>query len=226
MSQKTDDVASVVQIDDPEIDVQTIMARIREGLVEHALDEDVEFPTFAVARARRGEATRFPEELYYQLEQANLNYDRIWVELSLVEDQMPLVGKFINRFKRELHRLVVYYVNMLGERQVTMNDALVRTLNQLVDSLEQSPDGSTGSPGTGSTDSPRGPAEGRSPDGSTGSPGTGSTGSPGTGSTDSPRGPAEGAPDAVHPEIEALRHEVAELRARLAKLEAQVEAGE
>jgi hypothetical protein len=226
MSQKTDDVASVVQIDDPEIDVQTIMARIREGLVEHALDEDVEFPTFAVARARRGKATRFPEELYYQLEQANLNYDRIWVELSMVEGQMPLMGRFVNRFKRELHRLVVYYVNMLGERQVTMNDALVRTLNQLVDSLERSPELVEGrspelvegrspelvegrSP-DGSTGSPRGPVEGRSPDGSTGSP----------------RGSVEGALDEVHPEIEALRHEVTELRARLAKLEAQVAAGE
>ena len=210
MNKKTDDVASVVQIDDPEIDVQTIMARIREGLVEHALDEDVAFPTFAVARARRGEGTRFPEELYYQLEQANLNYDQIWVELSMVEGQMPLMGRFVNRFKRELHRLVVYYVNMLGERQVTMNDALVRTLNQLVDSLERSPDGSTGSP--------RGPVEGQSPDGSTDSPRRLVEGQ-------SPE-PVEGSPDAVHPEIEALRHEVAELRARLAKLEAQVAAAE
>jgi hypothetical protein len=211
MNQRTDDVASVVQIEDPEIDVQTIMARIREGLVEHALDEDVAFPTFAVARARRGEATRFPEELYYQLEQANLNYDQIWVELSMVEGQMPLMGRFVNRFKRELHRLVVYYVNMLGERQVTMNDALVRTLNQLVDSLEQSPEVPEGQSPDGSTGSPRGPAEGQSPDGSTGSP----------------RGPAEGQrPDEVQPEVEALRREVAELRARLAKLEAQVAAGE
>jgi hypothetical protein len=162
---KIDEVESVVQIDDPEVDVQTIMARIREGLVAHALDDDVEFPTFAVARARRGESTRFHKELYYQLEQANLNYDQIWVELSLVEDRLPLVGSFVNRFKRELHRLVVYYVNMLGERQVTMNDALVRVLNQLVDNLES--------------------------------------------------------PDATQADIEALQREVAELRSRLEKLEAQ-----
>jgi hypothetical protein len=112
------------------------MARIREGLVTHALDQAVEFPTFAIAQAEQGEATRFSEELYYQLEQANLNYDQIWVELSQVEGQMPLLGRFVNRFKRELHRLVVYYVNRLGERQVTMNDALVRTLNALVHNLE------------------------------------------------------------------------------------------
>jgi len=131
-----EEIASIIQIDDPEIDVQTIMARIREGLIEHALDEGIEFPTFAIARARRGDAARFSEDLYYQLEQANLNYDQAWVELSLIESQMPLLGTFVNRLKRELHRLVVYYVNMLGERQVTMNDALVRVLNQLVESLE------------------------------------------------------------------------------------------
>ncbi len=136
MSQEIDDVTDIVQIDDPEIDVETIMARIREGLVAHALDQAVEFPTFAIAQVKQGESTRFSEELYYQLEQANLNYDQIWVELSLVEDQLPLVGQFVNRFKRELHRLVVYYVNRLGERQVTMNDALVRTLNALVRHLE------------------------------------------------------------------------------------------
>jgi hypothetical protein len=138
-----DAIEAVVQIDDPEIDVQTIMERIREGLVEHALDEEVEFPTFAVARARRGASPRFTEELYYQLEQANLNYDEIWVELSLVEEQVPLVGAFVNRFKRELHQLVVFYVNLLGERQVTMNDALVRTLNRLVESLETGPEMAT-----------------------------------------------------------------------------------
>jgi predicted HicB family RNase H-like nuclease len=174
MTHKTDDLESIVQIDDPEIDVQEIMARIREGLIEHALDDDVEFPTFAVTRARRsalspskgGDSSHFSKELYYQLEQANLNYDQIWVELSLIESRMPLVGRFINRFKRELHRLVVYYANMLGERQVTMNDALVRTLNQLVESLELS--------------------------------------------------------DEAAPSIEALQRELADLRARLERLEAQM----
>ncbi len=131
-----EEIASIIQIGDPEIDVQTIMTRIRAGLIEHALESEIEFPTFAVARAQRGEVTRFSQDLYDQLEQANLNYDQIWVELSLIERQMPLIGPFVNRFKRELHRVVVYYVNMLGERQVTMNDALVRVLNQLVESLE------------------------------------------------------------------------------------------
>lgn len=139
MTQGRNDPESIIQIEDPEIDVETVMARIREGLAEHALEQDVEFPTFAVTRARRGADPRFPEELYYQLEQANLNYDQTWVELSLVETELPLLGHFITRFKHELHQLVVFYVNRLGERQVTMNDALVRTLNELVESLEMEP---------------------------------------------------------------------------------------
>ena len=76
--------------------------------------------------------------MYHQLEQANLNYDQVLAELSLVETQTPLLGAFVNRFKRELHQLVVYYVNMVAERQVVVNDALVHTLNHLVHGLESS----------------------------------------------------------------------------------------
>jgi len=126
---------SLVPVDD--LDVQAVMHRIRESMVEDALDEEVEYPTYAAAQARSsGLPTLFPEELYYQLEQANLNYDQVLAELSLVESQMPLVGAFVQRFKQELHQLVVYYVNMVAERQVTVNDAVVKTLNQLVDRLE------------------------------------------------------------------------------------------
>lgn len=126
-----------IPLDDKlEADVQTIMARIQESLIESAPDDAVEFPTYAAACARHGEPARFPQELYHQLEQANLNHDQIWVGLSLVESQSPLLGRFINRVKRELHRLVIYYVNMLGGRQATVNEALVRTLNPLVEQLE------------------------------------------------------------------------------------------
>lgn len=126
---------SLVPMDD--LDVQVVLDRIRESMIEGALDDEVEYPTYAAARAQSGvNPTVFPEELYYELEQANLNYDRVLAELSLVESQMPLVGTFVNRFKQELHLLVVYYVNMVAERQVTVNDALVKTLNQMVDRLE------------------------------------------------------------------------------------------
>jgi hypothetical protein len=126
---------SLVPVDD--LDVQVVMDRIRESMVEGALGDDVEYPTYAAARAQSGDLPpRFSEELYYQLEQANLNYDQVLAELSLVESTVPLLGTVVNRFKRELHRLVVYYVNMVAERQVTVNDAVVHTLNHLVDQLE------------------------------------------------------------------------------------------
>ncbi|MGD9100023.1 MAG: hypothetical protein PVF45_06050 [Anaerolineae bacterium] len=122
--------------DDLQADVQTIMARIQESLVERVPEDDVEYPTHAAARARYGEPARFSQEMYYQLEQANLNHDQIWVALSLVESRTPLVGRLVNRLKCELHRLVIYYVNMLGGRQATVNKALVHTLNPLVEKLE------------------------------------------------------------------------------------------
>ena len=159
---------SLIPTDD--VDVQMVMDRIRESMVEGALDAGVEYPTYAAARARSGDLpTLFSEELYYQLEQANLNYDRVLAELSLVESQMPLLGTFINRFKQEFHQLVVYYVNMVAERQVTVNDAVVNTLNQLVGRLEM-----------------------------------------------------DVAPTAQEPKIEALQRQIAELQARLERLEARM----
>ena len=135
MTTKQDGLA--LSPDDLEMDVETVVARIRESLVARAVEHDVEYPTYAVALARSGgKLTCFPEELYYQLEQANLSYQRVLAELSVVESRTPLVGRFITRFKRELHRLVAFYVNQVAERQVTVNDAVVQTLNHLVDRLE------------------------------------------------------------------------------------------
>lgn len=138
---------SVISPDEMETDVQTVMARIRESMVEGAFDDDVEYPTYALACARAGaKPTRFAEEMYYQLEQANLNADQVLAEVALVESQVPILGVLINRFKRELHRLVVFYVNMVAERQVTVNDAVVKTLNSMMDRLESPPEPETEKP--------------------------------------------------------------------------------
>lgn len=133
-----------LELQPEDLEVQTIMAHIQASLIEQAANDNVEYPTFTAACAQAGgTAPRFSQEMYYQLEQANLNGDQVWTELSLIESQMPLLGVLVNRFKREFHQLVIFYVNMLGGRQATVNDALLRTLNQLVSALERSPEFAT-----------------------------------------------------------------------------------
>jgi hypothetical protein len=123
-----DDLANVIQIDDPQIDAAEVARRVRENLLAHGLDkEHIEFPEFAVVLPSLRDGTRFPATLQYDLEQAARSYSQTWVELQPVESRIPFLG----RLKRELHRLVIYYVNLLGERQMTVNGALLRALNQM-----------------------------------------------------------------------------------------------
>jgi cell division protein FtsB len=131
-----EDLEEVFQIDDPEIDVTEIMREIRERIAnrgEEGLLEDVDFPSFL--RGDDSEVTSsefFEQEMRFNLEQANLAYDKVWVGLHLVSRPVPLVGRIWLDVRRQFHQLVVFYVNMLAGKQVAVNEYLVRTLNHLV----------------------------------------------------------------------------------------------
>jgi hypothetical protein len=134
-----EDLEGVFQIDDPEIDVTEIMQEIRERIAnreEEGLLEDVDFPSFL--RGDDIEVTSsefFEQEMRYNLEQANLAYDKVWVSLHLVSRPVPLVGRVWLDVRRQFHQLVVFYVNMLAGKQVAVNEYVVRTLNHLVHSV-------------------------------------------------------------------------------------------
>lgn len=104
-----------------------------ENLAAHNLDEDIEFPKFAVAPPQFTSGARFPAALYHDLEQGALAYSQTWVEPDPVESHVPL----LTWLKQTFHRLVVYYVNLLGERQMIVNATLLRALNQIVTTLDR-----------------------------------------------------------------------------------------
>ena len=129
-----DAIRDVIRIDDPQINGAEVVDRVTENLLAHSLDENIDFPQFAVAPPRFTDKARFPAALYYDLKQATSAYGQVWVELDPVESRIPLLA----RIKRAFHRLVVYYVNRLGERQTMVNGALLRALNQMVKTLDNS----------------------------------------------------------------------------------------
>jgi hypothetical protein len=130
-----EDLVDAIQIDDPQIDAAEVARRVRENLLAHGLDKgQIEFPEFAVAPPAPQDGTRLSATLHYDLEQAARSYGQTWVELQPVESRIPFLG----RLKRELHRLVIYYVNLLGERQMIVNGALLRALNQMAAMLTRS----------------------------------------------------------------------------------------
>jgi len=127
-----DEVARTVRIDDPAVDAAAIHARIREGLAQRGSDLPADFPEFERPDAPGLASGLFSAELAQQLERLNASFDQVWVELSLIESHFPIVGAWISRYKRDLHRLVVFYVNTLGRRQQAVNEDLVRLVNRLI----------------------------------------------------------------------------------------------
>lgn len=134
-----EDLGEVFEIQDPEIDVMQIMDKIREGIAKRRAEgplEDVGFPSFGRHHPTETGSLEFSEqEMYYNLEQANLAYDKVWVSIHLVSRPLPLLGRLWLDIKRRAHELVVFYVNMLAGKQVAVNEHVVRTLNHLTHNL-------------------------------------------------------------------------------------------
>jgi len=131
-----------IEIRDPEVDVEEIMSRIRQRIQERrsqaqaqGLDYDGLVDDQATSFRTSG---RFDPDLYYDLHQVRNSADTIWVSLSIVERQVPVVGSLLTRLRRELHSLVIYYVNMLAGRQVVFNRSVAGVLPALVDALDES----------------------------------------------------------------------------------------
>lgn len=132
LSKMKEDIAAVVQIDDPEIDSDALYARIRTGLAQHGPWPAIDFPIFERPRVPILQGDLFSSELVEQLERLNASFDQVWVELSIIERLYPVIGTIVNRVKRDLHQLVIYYVNQLGQRQRIVNEDIVRLVNRAI----------------------------------------------------------------------------------------------
>jgi hypothetical protein len=134
MERISESVRQVFQIADPAIDQDELAHRLAVNLENHDLQSPERWPEFAIAPIRPGERPPFPDEVYVSLVRASEAYDQIWVKPKVASSRFSL----ITRLKRAFHQLVIYYVNQLGERQMVVNDRLLRVVNQLVARHEQS----------------------------------------------------------------------------------------
>ena len=133
----------IIEIRDPEIDVQEIMRRIRERVRQRAAQKKAEpwFPAFGSEVADiDSSGGAFTPKMYYSLLQAREQANRIWVDLLLTEtaiQRIPFLGGFWRRIRREAHDLVLFYVNILASNQVAFNNHVVSILSKLVHKQEQ-----------------------------------------------------------------------------------------
>lgn len=134
----------LIEIDDPEIDVDEIMDEIRDRIQRRREEMGYPrqtFPTFgAAAYPGEPEHEGFDEDLYYHLRKANDLYMNLDVEAHLSPSpatRVPIVGGLWKQIRREAHNLILFYLGRLAGQQTTVNRHLVSTLNRMAVQLQQ-----------------------------------------------------------------------------------------
>ena len=134
----------LIEIQDPEINPTEIMEQIRRRIQlrrEKLGYPRQTFPTFgAAAYPGEPEGEEYDADLYYHLRQANAHYYELGVEALLVpspRSRLPLLGWLWDRVRGEAHNLVLFYLNRLAQRQVTVNRHLVSTLNRMAVEIQE-----------------------------------------------------------------------------------------
>lgn len=118
-----------LQIDeDGEISVEEIMRQIKAHIAQQkvrALGMNVVF-----------EGT-FSQSMYDELIEASEKNENPYVELQVTSTPIPVLGRLIDRLRRSLHELVLFYTNQGVTRQVALNKHLLAAFATLVRDLEK-----------------------------------------------------------------------------------------
>ena len=138
-----DEFDDIVEFRDPSIDSEAIMRRIREKIRERRADAEskgLDYEAFVEGLYADRISARFDHDLYYDLRRMSLSYNKIGVGLSLTESRIPILGAIIQRIRRALHHLVIYYVNKLAGQQARFNEYTMRALTSMTKTLEDGAD--------------------------------------------------------------------------------------
>lgn len=131
----------VIDIRDPDINVEEIMERIRQRIRERrkqAQAQGLDYDRLTDGALGSPGGHRLPDDFYYDLHQARESAETIWVPLSVVGGgRYPqFLASLVNRLRGAAHQLVLYYVNMLAGRQIVFNRAAVSAVSGLAEAGE------------------------------------------------------------------------------------------
>ncbi len=130
---------TLIEIHDPDIDPSDIMAQIRARIKQRREElgyDDRTFPEFEIAT--------YPEEpddvpvdkhLYHHLRIANETYTAVETTAILVPStatRFPALGRMWQLIRRQMHNLVLFYVNRTLTHQTGINRHVLSVLNRLV----------------------------------------------------------------------------------------------
>ncbi len=133
------DPEQVIEIRDPEINVEKIMQEIRERIRqrrEQAGRQGLDYDDL-IDEKGLGMAGRLPPDLYRELHQFCTTGETIGVSLAMRDRHLPILNSVFYRIEELLHRLVVKYVNMFAGRQIAVNRSSAHLFSKLVRALEE-----------------------------------------------------------------------------------------
>jgi hypothetical protein len=136
-----EDVEQVIEIRDPEINVEEIMNRIRERIRlrrAQAEAKGVDYDRLAGDQVLLAGSAGLGADLYYDLNELLATAESLGAAVAMRDRRIPILNPLLYRMEKLLHRLVVKYVNMLAGRQVAFNRTSAHALREIARALEAS----------------------------------------------------------------------------------------
>lgn len=123
-NQGTTDLREVIDIRDASLDIDEILARI---------DANMQKRGWAVETAvKEWEDPSFGKELGHFLHKLSISHNQIGTRLILTESRVPVFGAVWQRVRRNLHYLVLFYLNLVTKKQIEFNSDTVQTFIVLI----------------------------------------------------------------------------------------------
>lgn len=122
-----DDLDDIIEIRDPEIDVNQIIARIREDLKKRP-PLNIDFS--ALRFDPTGSSGPVDDRFLFNARRARQLGDKVFVGDQLMAPS-GTVGKLLHPLRRQMHQLTRFYVDLLAGRQAVVNGHLVEALDAL-----------------------------------------------------------------------------------------------
>jgi hypothetical protein len=128
----------LIEIDDPEIDQEAIMAEIRRRIQERRQElgyETKQFGTYGGSHfPGRPDDVPYDPDFYDHLELANSLYLQAPTEVDLQPSpatHVPVLGSLWSLIREQVHGLVLYYVNRSVSHQTGVNREIISVLNKM-----------------------------------------------------------------------------------------------
>ncbi|WP_420629569.1 hypothetical protein [Candidatus Leptofilum sp.] len=127
----------LIQLDETRIDKTAVLQQVEQNLAQRQFTSPASFPTFQLEVDSLPQNGSLSAELLQKLAQLNEQSSQLWLDPELPPAKTA-TERFLNWVKRPFHRLVVFYVNKLGQQQNEINAQMRQIITQLISELNKS----------------------------------------------------------------------------------------